>query len=115
MSRFVDLYCFFENRKTRQEAKVVLDIAFGKSAPTVKCVRSWYKRFRDTKVDLKDAERSGRPMSAVINEKDDAVPEMVTLDSNATYKNIQAKVSVGSAAVNTILQEKLKCKKLVAR
>ena len=45
MSRFVDLYCFFENRKTRQEAKVVLDIAFGKSAPTVKCVRSWYKRY----------------------------------------------------------------------
>ena len=109
------IFVAFKNNKTPQQAKVELDAALGKHAPKVWCIQNWYRRFRDGKADVKDEARSGRPKSAVTDKNVAAVREMVVADPNVTYRNIQGNVSIGSAAVNTILKKKLKCRKLVSR
>jgi transposase len=109
------IFVALKDQKTPQQTKLELDVAFGKSAPTVKCIKSWFKRFREGKTDMKDATRSGRPKSAVTDRNVEAVRKLVVADPNSTYRNIQGKVSIGSAAVNSILKKKLKCRKLVSR
>ena len=63
-----NIFVAFKNKKTPQQAKTELEVAFGKHAPKLRCIQNWYKRFRDGKADVKDATRSGRPKSAVTAE-----------------------------------------------
>ena len=109
------IFLQFRNNKTTALAKAELDAAFGMSAPTVQCIRAWYKRFRDGCTTFKEKHRTGRPRTAVTTENIDATRAVVMRDPNATYSDVESTLSIGAAAANTILRKELSCRKLVCR
>ncbi|CAK9825771.1 Protein GVQW3 [Anthophora retusa] len=60
-------HCFLMGKNTG-EAKQWLDKHYGDSAPGKSTIIDWYAKFKHGRTNTDDAERSGRPKSAVVPE-----------------------------------------------
>lgn len=89
--------------------------AFGDSSPSQATVYRWFREFQRGRGSLVDEERVGRPVTAATDENVLAVEQMLSEDNRVTYVQMQATLKIGSAAVKTILHEKLNVKKLCSR
>ncbi|XP_029044179.2 histone-lysine N-methyltransferase SETMAR-like [Osmia bicornis bicornis] len=89
--------------------------AFGDSSPSQATVYRWFREFQRGRGSLVDEERVGRPVTAATDENVLAVEQMLSEDNRMTYAQIQGALKIGSAAVKTILHEKLSVRKLSSR
>ncbi|XP_034185409.2 uncharacterized protein LOC117606710 [Osmia lignaria lignaria] len=92
-----------------------LRAAFGDSSPSTATIYRWFKEFQNGRESLLDEDRAGRPVTAVTDENVFAVKQMLEEDNRATYAQIQATLRIGSAAVRTILHDRLRTRKLCSR
>lgn len=78
-------------------------------------VRKWYSRFRDGDERLEDREREGRPKTAVTEENVEKIKDLIESNPRISYDGIQQCLKIGRQAVNTILTEHLRVKKVAAK
>ncbi|GFV94399.1 histone-lysine N-methyltransferase SETMAR [Trichonephila clavipes] len=77
--------------------------------------KRWLKEFFRGRNSLQDEERIGKLRSAVISDNVSSIRKMLMNDNRCTNQKIQKKLSIGSAAIRTIIHEELHMKKVVCR
>lgn len=105
----------FKRGLTAKQSFEQLVSTFGEVSPSRSSVFGWFAEFKRGRDSLSDADRSGRPVSAVTVENVAAVQEMVAADSRVTYQQIEQALGITSASVHSILHEHLGLRKLAAR
>lgn len=113
-TRLLIWYCF-KRKLPALSAHEELNTTLGDQGPSHATVTRWYREFRNGRVDFQDDPRSGRPPTAVTEENVDAVRNLVEDDPRITESMISTHLNIGSAAVDTILHEHLRMRKLCAR
>ena len=73
--RYILKFYYKKGKNATQAAKKICDV-YGPSAVSVRVAQIWFKRFQSGNFDVKDARRSGRP----ITDKMDAIFEKVEQD-----------------------------------
>lgn len=105
----------FRRGLTWQQCLEEMKVVLGDESPGRTMVFKWYKEFERGRSNLKDDPREGRPKTAVIQENVDAVRQLIQEDRHVTYHQIAASLGIGMTAIQTILQEELRVKKLFSR
>ena len=103
----VMIFYDFKKGLTGEESLTSLTTAFGDEAPSRAAVFRWFAEFKRGRCSFQDEPRSGCPNSAVTGDTVAAVRNLLDDDRRVTYECIQRRLSVGSAAVNTILHDRL--------
>lgn len=87
----------FYYRKAKSGAKTCRKICavYGANAVTERTVQLWFNRFRTGNFDVKDAPRSGRPITA----KADEILQMIELDRHATCQGIADTLGINHQTV----------------
>ena len=110
----VMIFYDFKRGLGQAESLANLSAAFGDEAPSRATVFRWFAEFKRGR-SFEDEPRSGRPSTAVTEDNVTAVRSMLQHDRRITYESIQTNLSVGSAAVNTILHDHLGVTRRCAR
>ena len=107
----------YDQRKglTQEQCVESLRAAFGDQAPSRATVFRWFSQCKWGPSSLDDEPRSGRPASAVTDDNIAAVRRMIDEDRRVTCAEIREALGIGSAAVTTILHDKLGASKRCAR
>ena len=92
-----------------------LHLAFENKASSKSCVYNWFAVFQRRRTSLENEFREGRPSTSVVTSNVDAVRDMIKVDRRVTYNEIKASLVIGMKAINTILHEYLKVRKLFCR
>ena len=108
-------YMLHKNSCTAKDAKQSLDTAFGKHAPASRTVRLWFKQFREGRQSLNDLPRSGRPATAVVEENIAAVQKLIEEDPHIPVRKMRSILKIGTAAILSIVHDKLRFRKLCTR
>ena len=75
----------------------MLSKAYGESAMSKTRIYEWYKRFQDSRKDVEDDERPGRPSTSTNDENVEKVKEMVMNDRQMTIREVaDVGISIGS-------------------
>lgn len=112
--RLLIWYCF-KRKLSAVKAHDELQAALVDQAPSYATVTRWYREFQAGNECLLDAPRSGRPATAVTEEKIEAARNLIDEDPRVTKKMLATHLGIGSAAVISILHEHLRMRKLCAR
>lgn len=107
-------HCFLVGKNT-VEAKQWLDKHYSDSAPGKSTIKDWYNEFKRGRIDTKDAERSGRPKTAVTEESIKKIRKIVIADRKMKVREIVEASKLSYGSVITILHENLGMKKLNAK
>lgn len=91
-----------------EEIKLVLD----SDCPHRTTIFRWYREFERGNFNLEDAEREGRPRTSVTEENISAVRKMLDEDRRVTYRQIEETLHLHAPAVQSILKDHLKVKKV---
>ena len=97
--------------KNTAEAKQQLDKHYGDSAPGKSTIIDWYAGFKRGRTNTDDAERSGRPKSAVVLEKITKVHKIVLEDRKLKLREISHTLKILKRIVITVLDESLGMRK----
>ncbi|CAF4135886.1 unnamed protein product [Rotaria sp. Silwood2] len=89
--------------------------AWGDQAPSDRTVLNRFDGYERGKLDVSDSLRSDRPRAAVTDEMIDAVRLMIDDDPHVTYQQIECSLGINSPAINSILHDHLKLRKVCAR
>ncbi|UYV70380.1 hypothetical protein LAZ67_7002789 [Cordylochernes scorpioides] len=81
----------------------------------IRTVFNWFNEFKFGKPNLEDEPRSGRPPTAMTQENIELVRYILREYRKITYQHLEKSVGIGSAAINTIINDHLKYRKLVSR
>jgi histone-lysine N-methyltransferase SETMAR len=108
-------YMLLKNGSTAKNAKQSLDTAFGKHAPAYSTVALWFKEFRGGRRSLDDLPRSGRPPTAVTEENIAAVQKLIEEDPHIPVRKMRSILKIGTAALYSIVHDKLRYRKLCTR
>ncbi|KAJ0178217.1 hypothetical protein K1T71_006040 [Dendrolimus kikuchii] len=73
--RYILKFYYKKDKNATQAAKKICDV-YGPNAVSVRVAQIWFKRFQSGNFDIKDARRSGRP----VTDKIDAIFEKVEQD-----------------------------------
>lgn len=109
------IYYDFKRGLKQEECHAQLFRTFEDIAPSRATVFRWFAEFKRGRESLKDETHPGRPPTAVIPETIAMVEKLLREDGRLTYSMLQDSVKIGSAAINTILHEKLQVRKVAAR
>ena len=104
-------HCFLMGKNT-VEAKQWLDKRYGDSAPGKSTIIVWYAEFKRGHTNTDDAERSGRPKSAVVPENITKAHKIVLGDRKLKLREITDTLQISEGSVFTILHESLGMRKL---
>uniref|UniRef100_A0A1B0G5T2 Uncharacterized protein n=1 Tax=Glossina morsitans morsitans TaxID=37546 RepID=A0A1B0G5T2_GLOMM len=107
-------HCFLMGKNTVQ-AKQWLDKCYLDSAPSRQMVEKWFADFKRGRTNTDDAERCGRPNSAVVPEKIKKVHEIVLEDRKVKLREIADTLRISEGSVFTILHEHLAMRKLCSK
>ena len=89
------------------EAKKWLDKRYGDFATGKSTIIDWYDEFKRGRTNTDDAERSGRPKSAVVPENITKVHKIVLDDRKLKLREIVETSKITEGSVFTILHESL--------
>lgn len=112
--RLLIWYCF-KRSLTIDAALEELHGVLEEACPSRSSIGSWYAEFRRTRQSVEDEPRTGRPPTAVTEENVNAVRELIESDPHITTLQMRNLLDIGSGALETILHQHLKVKKLCAR
>ncbi|CAK9803082.1 Protein GVQW3 [Anthophora quadrimaculata] len=107
-------HCFLMGKNT-VEAKQWLDKCYGDSVPGKSTIIDWYAEFKRGRTNTDDAERSGRPKSAVVPENIKKVHKIVLKDRKMKLREIADTLKISEGSVFTILHENLSMRKLLSK
>ena len=102
-------------KKNTVEAKQWLDKRYGDSAPGKSTIIDWYAEIKRGCANTVDAERSGRPKSAVVPENITKDHKIVLGDRKLKLREIADALNVSEDSVFTILHESLGMRKLFSK
>ena len=97
-------HCFLMGKNTI-EVKQWLDKHYGNSAPGKSTIIDWYAEFKRGPTNTDDAERFGRPTSAVVLENITKVHKKVLGDRKMKLREIADTIKISEGSVFTILHE----------
>ncbi len=109
------MYLHYRQGKLASDSHQILLDAFTDQAPAKRTVYWWFGEFKRGKSNLKDDPRPGRPLTAVTEENVDAVERLIDQEPRITYQSIEEILGIGSAAIKTILKDRLGVSKRCAR
>ncbi|KAI6647830.1 Histone-lysine N-methyltransferase SETMAR-like [Oopsacas minuta] len=89
--------------------------AFHDQAPSKRTVERWYLDFRRERTSLQDETRSERPSPAVSPQTIAAAETLLREDSRINYEQFAENLKIGKAAINTILHDYLRVRRLAAQ
>ena len=95
--------------KNTLEAKQWLHKRHGESAPGKSIIIEWYDEFKRARTNIDDAERSGRPKSAVVLENITKVHKIVLGDRKLKLREIPDTLKISEGSVFTILHDLMGC------
>ena len=96
---------YFLIGKKNVKVKRKLDKRYGDSAPGKSTIIDWHDKFKRDRTNTDDAERSGRPKSAVIPENITKVQKKVLGDCKLKLREIFDTLQISEGSVLTILHE----------
>ena len=106
--------CFLMGKNT-VEAKQWLYKRYGDSAPGKSTIIDWYVEFKRGRTNTDDAERSGRPKSAVVLGNITKVHKIVSGDLKLRLREIADTLKISEGNVFKILHESLGMRKLFSK
>ena len=101
--------------KNTVEAKQWLDKRYGDSVAGKSTIIDWYAEFKRSRINTDDAERFGRPKSAVVTENITKVHKVVLSDRKLKLREIADISKISEGNVFTILHESLGMRKLYSK
>ena len=101
--------------KNTVEVKQWLNKRYGDSAPGKSITIDWYAEFKRGRTNTDDAERSGRPKSAVVPENITKVHKIVLGNRKLKLLEMSDTLKISESSVFTILQESLGMRKLFSK
>lgn len=107
-------HCFLMGKNTVQ-AKQWLDKCYGNSSPSRQMVEKWFADFKRGRTDTNDAERSGRPNSAVTPENMKKIHKIVLADRKVKLQEIADTLKISKERVGHILHEHLGMRKMFSK
>lgn len=107
-------HCFLMGKNTVQ-AKQWLDKCYSDSAPSATTVKRWYADLKRGRTDTNDAERPGRPNSAVVPENIKKVHKIVLADRKLKLREIAEELMISEGSAFTILHKHLSMRKLCSK
>ncbi|CAF1194768.1 unnamed protein product [Rotaria sordida] len=90
-----------------------LHTVFGDEAPPLRTVQRWSKWFRESREEVEDEERSGRPITETISENIRHVRNLINDNPYATVGEIEAQSGLSHGTVQRIISDYLQLKKLL--
>jgi len=103
--RYILKFYYKKGKNAKQTAKKICDV-YGHDALSVRVAQSWFKRFQSGNFDVKDAPRSGRPITKKVNE----IMEKIEQDRHISSHDIGKELNIDHKTVLNHL-EKAGCKK----
>lgn len=100
---------------SQEESHERLRAALQDDAPSRATVFRWFSEFKHGRASFEDECREGRPSSAVTPENIELIRKLVEEDRHITIQQMEGALGIGSAAVQSILHEKLHLRKLACR
>ena len=88
------------------------DTGMGDQAASDRTVFNWFHELQRGNYSTEDATRSGRPRATVNEEIIDAVRTLIENDSHSTVQQIKDILGIGSSAVDSIIHDYLKLRKV---
>ena len=104
-------HCFSMGKNT-VEAKQWLDKRHEDSSPGKSTIIDWYGEFKRGRTNTDDAERSGRPKSAIVPENITKVYKIFLGDRKLKLRDIVETLKISEGSVFTIFHESLGMRKL---
>ncbi|UYV74202.1 hypothetical protein LAZ67_11002413 [Cordylochernes scorpioides] len=84
---------------------------YGRHLLLLKQFLIWFNEFKFVKTNFEDEPRSGRPPTAVTQEKIELVRILVREYRRITYQQLEKSVNIGSAVINNIISDHLNYRK----
>ncbi|XP_020298171.1 histone-lysine N-methyltransferase SETMAR-like, partial [Pseudomyrmex gracilis] len=97
--RYILKFYFKKGKNATQAAKKICDV-YGHDAVSIRVAQSWFKRFQSGNFDVKDAPRSGRP----ITEKVDEIMKIIEQDRHISSHEIGKQLNIDHKTVLNHLQ-----------
>lgn len=94
------LLLLFDFKKTAAEAHRMLFDTYGEQAPSERCCRGWFYRFKSGDFDLKDKERSGQPQKF----EDEELEALLVEDPHQTLQDLGESLAVNYTTVGRRLR-----------
>ncbi len=84
-------------------------------APSDRTVLNWFHEFQRNNLSVEDAARSSHPKTFVTEQTIDVVRTIIENDPHSTYKQIEDILRISSPAINSIIHDYLKLRKVCTR
>ena len=107
-------HCFLMGKNT-VEARQWLDKCYGDSSPGKSRIIDWHAEFKRGRTNTNDAERSGRPKSAIVPENMTKIHKIVLGDRKLKLCEIPDNLKIPEGSVFTIMHESLGMRKLFSK
>ena len=101
--------------KTPKSIHEELQTTLGEAALAYSTVKKWAALFKAGRESVEDDERSGRPTTAVNEDKVKAVEDFIMKDRRVSVRHIAAAMDLSVGSVETIIHERLHMSKVSAR
>ncbi|KAJ0180769.1 hypothetical protein K1T71_004173 [Dendrolimus kikuchii] len=105
--RYILKFYYRKGKNATQAAKKICDV-YGPNAVSVRVAQIWFKRFQSGNFDIKDARRSGRP----VTDKIDAIFEKVKQDRHISSYDVAGELGIDHKTVLAHLKKAGYTKKL---
>jgi hypothetical protein len=89
--------------------------SYGKDAYSYDTVVKWIDRFRTGKIDIDDAFRSGRPITATSSLNISIVKDLIDNDPHISYNQIEEETGLNHWVINQIINQHLGLRKVTSR
>ncbi|GBM19913.1 Putative uncharacterized protein FLJ37770 [Araneus ventricosus] len=96
------LFCFKLGKPAKETHEMLITV-YVERAINLKCVYEWFKRFREKRVTIEDAPRTGRPTTAHTPDNIQKVKECLDKDRRVTVRMIAEEVGIGRETAHLIM------------
>ena len=93
----------------------MLKVAYGEFTVSQKSVYKWYKLFTESREEVNDDARPGRPSASTTNENTEAVKKIVMENRQITIREVAEDVGISVGSCHAIFSDILDLKRVAAK
>ncbi|UYV67368.1 MARS [Cordylochernes scorpioides] len=97
-----------------EDQRICIKFSYGDAVMSRRRVFEWYKRFKESREETADNERSGRPSTSTTPEKVDKVLELVREDRRITVREVTEEAGISFGSTQSIMTDILGVRRLNA-